>query len=546
MIELLLVINVSFDGLMFRRVTELLKEYLVGAKINKVNQVSTFDFVFLLYKDKKGKSMIVSTNPSSSYITYLYKNEKESMYPTHFMTQLRHHIENSEIIEVNQQGLDRVLKLSIRKRDELGDYQTKHLYIELTGKMTNIILCKNDETIIDALHRIGPNDLIKRIIMPGARYRLPPVHELKDPFIDAYDKQLSLCNQFFGFSKSLEKECLYRIENGESLIDILQEIKQSETMYLYSKDYHLIPLTHLQQEAKILPWDEGLETFYKSIQIQTKRIDKTKELLLIAKKEIKKYSNKIAKLEVELQKSENSEIYKEYGDILFTYCENLKAKLDKFEIEVDDVKYSIPLNKQFDVLYNANKYYTRYQKGKKGVQMINEQIEIAKNELEYFELLNIQINDANDTELQQIRAELASLGYLKLPQTRNKKKQEIKYPPLEFTSPTGIKISLGKNNYQNDYLTNKLAKYNEYFFHVKDYPGSHVIVHSTTLDEPTIRYAANLAAYYSKTRYSSTVPVNYTIVKNVKKIPGAKLGLVSIKNYKTIYIDPVPEKEFNK
>ena len=536
----------SFDGLMFRRISKLLSTYLIDAKINKVNQISTFDFVFLLYKEKQGKALIVSTNPSSSYITYLSKNEKESMYPTHFMTQLRHHIENSQIIECSQQGLDRVLKLSIKKRDELGDYQIKHLYIELTGKMTNIILCKNDGIIIDALHRIGPNDLIKRIVMPGATYRLPPVHELKDPYLDPYNKELSLCNQFFGFSKSLEKECLYRMEQGELLQDILKQVNESESLYLYSKDYHLIPLTHIKEEPKVLPWDEGLETFYKSIQIQAKRTDKTKELLLIAKKEIKKYSNKISKLEVELEKSENSEIYKEYGDILFTYCENLKAKLDKFEIDLDDIKYSIPLNKQFDVLYNANKYYTRYQKGKKGVQMIKEQIDIARNELEYFELLNIQINDANDTELQQIKAELASLGYIKLPQTRNKKKQEIKYPPLEFTSPTGIKISLGKNNYQNDYLTNKLAKYNEYFFHVKDYPGSHVIVHSQTLDEPTIRYAANLAAYYSKTRYSSTVPVNYTIVKNVKKIPGAKLGLVSLKNYKTIYIDPVSEKEYKK
>ena len=129
----------------------------------------------------------------------------------------------------------------------------------------------------------------------------------------------------FGFSKSLEKECLYRMEQGELLQDILKQVNESESLYLYSKDYHLIPLTHIKEEPKILPWDEGLETFYKSIQIQAKRTDKTKELLLIAKKEIKKYSNKISKLEVELEKSENSEIYKEYGDILFTYCENLKT-----------------------------------------------------------------------------------------------------------------------------------------------------------------------------------------------------------------------------
>ena len=113
MIKYFLVIQMSFDGLMFRRITKLLSTYLIDAKINKVNQISTFDFVFLLYKEKQGKALIVSTNPSSSYITYLSKNEKESMYPTHFMTQLRHHIENSQIIECAQQGLDRVLKLSI-------------------------------------------------------------------------------------------------------------------------------------------------------------------------------------------------------------------------------------------------------------------------------------------------------------------------------------------------------------------------------------------------------------------------------------------------
>lgn len=528
----------SFDGLVFRRVSSLLKEHLVGAKINKINQISTFDFIMLLYKDKKGSSLLISTNHSGSYFTLQEKADKDAMYPSHFMTQLRHHVENSEIIDVEQQGLDRILKISIKKRDELGDYQTKHIYIELTGKMTNIILCKENGIIVDALHRIGPNELIQRIVMPGATYHLPPVNQLKDPLNDLYDPSFTLSSQFFGFSKALEKECMFRISNGETIKDIINEILSSNNLYIYDNDYHLIPFKSLEKEYKVLPWDEGLELFYKEKKYETKRIDKTKELLSIAKKEIKKYTNKIQKLSVELERSLDCEKYREYGEILFTYCDDLHQKLSVFNIELDGNNYSIPLNNQYDVLYNANSFYKKYQKGKKGNVMIKEQIEIAKSELEYFELLNIQINDANDNDLLQIRQELASLGYLKQQIKNNKKKQEVKYPPETFTSPTGIKISLGKNNYQNDYLTTKLAKYNEYFFHVKDYPGSHVIVHATTLDEPTIRYAANLAAYYSKTRYSSTVAVNYTTVKNVKKPSGAKPGLVVLKNYKTIYIDP--------
>lgn len=531
----------SFDGLFFRRVSSLLKETLIGTRINKINQISTFDFVFVLYKDKTIKNLFISTNHSGSYITLVSKTEKESMFPTHFMTQTRHHIENSEIIAIEQQGLDRILKLSMKKRDELGDYQIKHLYIELTGKMTNLILCKEDETIIDALHRIGPNDLIRRIIMPGAKYRLPPVNQLKDPLNDIYDSSLNLSTQFFGFSKSLEKECLKRLEKGENIKDVVNEILKSDTLYMYEKDYHLIPLSNDQNFIKINIF-EGLEEFYKKQQLESKRSDKTKELLNICKREIKKYSKKIQKLELELSKSEDCEKYREYGDILFTYCTDLHQKLSSFEITIDENNFSIPLNNQFDVLYNANKYYNRYQKGKKGVVMIKEQIDIATEELEYFTLLEIQIHDANDTELLQIRQELHSLGYIKQSTTKKKNKQEPKYPPQTYTAPNGTLISVGKNNFQNDYLTTKMARFNEYFFHVKDYPGSHVIVHSSSLDESTIRYAANLAAYYSKCRYSSTVPVNYTIVKNVKKPVGAKPGLVTLKNYNTIYIDPIEPK----
>lgn len=533
----------SFDGLMFRRVCNLLDKEITNCNINRITQLTTTDFVFSLYKKDFRDRLLISTNNNASYITLTSSKFEDFIQPNHFLSILRYHFENGIIQSVQQMELDRIMKIQIKKTDELGISSIKNLYIELTGKMTNMILTKENNIIIDSLHRLGP--ITQRTIMPGAQYRLPPVQQLKDPAKDNYDFTLNLSEQFFGFSKILEREVQFRLNNGESFCNIISEILTSKKLYVYEKDYHLIEFKHLNQEPKIFDWNEGIEYFYKSYQLKSKKDEETKSLVKVVKKHIKHLSNKITKLNAELDKADDCEMYREFGDFLFAYVEDLSAKKNSIRIKDDDsqIDLTIPLDSKYSIKDNANKFYKKYQKLKTSKNILENQIYISKQDLEYFELLNIQIEDADKIELEQITKELSEQGYIGPIKNKGRKKKDIAYLPETFTAEDGTLISVGKNNLQNEYLTHTLAKYNEYFFHVKEYSGSHVIVHSTSMpSESTIRFAANLAAYYSKARHSSTVPVDYTLVKNVKKIPGGKPGTVIIKNYKTIYIDPKEPK----
>ncbi len=529
----------SFDGLMFRRITKLLADKIVGCSINRIVQLAANDFVLSLYRSDFRDKLIISTNNNASYITISSQKYEDFMPANHFMSVLRHHLEGGVIIAIEQMGLDRILCITVRIRDELGDYSCRHIYVELTGKMTNLILTWENDSIIDSLHRLGP--ITQRTIMPGAIYHLPPGMNLKDPLCENYSLNNDLSGQFYGFSKNLEKEVRYRIENGESFHSIIEQILTSNTIYVYRDDYHLLPLTHLASSPKEFPWDEGLVYYYNDFLLKSKRDEATKDLIKITKKEIKHLQTKIQKLNTELDKAENSEKYLYYGNILFAYCEDIDIK--KSSIIINDIEkneeVTIPLDEKYTIKENANKYYKKYQKLKTSRTIVAEQIELATIDLDFFEQMKIQIEDADKIELEQITNELTELGYIAKGKIKQRKKKETRYLPQEFVAPDGTKISVGKNNYQNNYLTNTMAKYNEYFFHVKSYSGSHVIVHTTEdMKESTIRYAANLAAYFSKARFSSSVPVDYTIVKNVKKIPSGKLGMVTLRNFKTIYINP--------
>ncbi len=198
---------------------------------------------------------------------------------------------------------------------------------------------------------------------------------------------------------------------------------------------------------------------------------------------------------------------------------------------------TIALDERYDGKTNANKYYAKYQKAKKALTHLQEQINIVENEILYFDSLITLMENASYYDALEMKEELENLGYLKKKKTKQvhrPKKLHIE----QYLTKDNIQIYVGKNNLQNDYLTFKMASKNDMWFHVKDMPGSHVIVHSQNLDEYTIRLASQIAAYFSKGKHSSSVPVNYTLVKTLKKPQGAKPGQVILSHYSTIYIDP--------
>ena len=232
---------------------------------------------------------------------------------------------------------------------------------------------------------------------------------------------------------------------------------------------------------------------------------------------------------------------KENGDLLYTY-ENLEQKGLK-QLEISDFNgemKQIALDPKLSIKGNANRYYSLYQKKRKGKSHIEEQIGIAEKELEYFESISEQLSIADYADALDIREELSRYGYLKKNISKNKKKKKVN---LYQISVDGYVITFGKNNIQNSYLSFEYARSNDTWFHAKQFHGSHVTVNTDKPSEKIIRICANLAAYYSKGRYSSSVPVDYCLVRDLKKVKGAKSGFVTFKNYKTIYIDPIEDKD---
>ena len=235
------------------------------------------------------------------------------------------------------------------------------------------------------------------------------------------------------------------------------------------------------------------------------------------------------------------EKWREYGDLLYAYSHKIEKGMKEFKcMSFDNEKeILIPLDPKLDGKQNAKKCFQKYNKGKKGQEHILGQITICEREITYFEALEQQLELADFTDAKEIREELVANGYMK-PQyskiRRKKKADAIKVNTLLLDN--GASIMWGKNNLQNEQVTFKLSSKQDTWFHAKDYHGAHVVVSKTDLDEETIRLAANIAALYSKGRMSSSVPINYCPIKNLKRVPGAKSGFVTMSTYKTIYIDP--------
>lgn len=534
----------ALDGIILHKVKEDLESHL-PIKINRISETSKTEVVFNVHADTIRQNMIISLHSNYNHICLSKKNITTYNDPSTFVMVLRKHILNGIIYKIEQFDFDRYLLLHIKARDEIYDEKKYILSVELMGKYANLILIDDNNKIIDALKKIPPYENTRRTILPGANFTLPDKQNKQNIYkLNNINLDESLVDQIQGVSKQLESEIRYRLQK-QSLDEIIKEIKLSKNLYLTKKDnkyeYHIIPLTYLNSEYEKWDIQDGLDEIYFKEDEKERIKNISNDLFKIVKRQIKHYSSKIQKLNISLQEATNFEEDKNYGDILFSY-NNLELKgLENIEIEDYDGKLNkIKLDPKLSIKANANKYYQRYQKKKKGISYIDEQLLIANNELTYFESLYEQLLIANYVDALDIKDELSKYGYLKKQTSKNKKNKKITLYQIKIDSYT---ITFGKNNLQNNYLTFDYAKPKNTWFHAKQYHGSHVIVDSDSPNEKIIRICANIAVYNSNGRMSSSVPVDYCLVKDVKKIKGTKPGFVSFKNYKTIFIDPFEDKE---
>ena len=536
----------AYDGIMMNAVLKQLQQHLYQGRINKIYQISNYELLFNVRANQQNQKLLISCHPSYARVNLTNENYTMPEVAPQLVMLLRKHLEGSHIQSIEQIGLDRIFKFTFLSRNELGDLVQLFAYIEIMGKHSNFILCDQNHRIIDCLKRISPSLNTVRFLQPGATYELPPMQTSKlNLFKDGLIQTDNLNKTYQGVSPILSKELLYRLEQGEKFEDLLEHLSTSTTLYLSQvgdKEYfHIIPLTHLQVEPIAYPLFEGLEKHFKDMDVKERIKQQTSDLEHYLQQELTKNKNKLNKLEQTLYDSKNSDEYRIKGDLLFAFLHLIQKGMKMVVVDnyYDDTKMTIELDERLDGKENAKKYYNKYQKAKNSIQYLNEQIELTKNEIDYFDTLITQLENANFLDALEIREELENLGYLK--KHKKKGKQKVRKPHFEtYLTKDNIRVFIGKNNLQNDYLTFHFASKNYLWFHAKDMPGSHIVVDQDHLDEYTLRLVANLAGYYSKGKNSSSVPVNYALIKTLKKPSKAKPGQVILSHYKTIYIDPDP------
>lgn len=558
----------SFDGLFTKAITEEIASLLKGGRINKVHQPYKNEIILVVRAGGKNQKLLLSAHPSYSRVQLSeesYENPKEAPM---FCMLLRKHLEGYTIEDVYQHELDRMIILEVKGRNELGDVSQKQLIIEIMGRHSNIILVdKERNMILDSIKHVSHAVNSHRAILPGQEYILPPEQEKQNPF-DATEDDIKksldfnagkldrqLVSHFSGISPLVAKEAVYRagLANSSTLppafSGLIKEIANQEYVPNIRQDgskevFYMLSLKHLTgKEKTFASLSEMLDRFYFGKAERDRVKQKGQDIERFITNEIEKNAKKIGKLERTLKETERGEQYQLFGELLTANLYQMKKGMKEIEVvnyyNEDQGTVVIPLNPLKNPSDNAQKYFSKYQKSKNAVVVVQEQIEKAQLELAYFEALHQQLQSASPKDIEEIREELQEEGYIRQKKKKGMKKPANAKPQLEtYYSTDGDLIFVGKNNKQNDYLTNKFARRDEIWLHTKDIPGSHVVIRNESPSEKTIKEAAVLAAFFSKAKQSSSVPVDFTQVRHVKKPNGSKPGFVIYEQQQTVYITP--------
>ncbi len=534
----------AIDGVLLSRLTHIMNED-APLKINRITQPSNHEFLIQCFAGKK-KNLYISTHPVFSRIQWTLDKPSTNLDSTHMLTLMRKHLEGGIITKIEQYSTDRVIDIHIEHRDDMGVIRPYKLVVELLGKYANVIIVNEDNVIVDALKRISPFENESRAIVAGSKYEYPPQFDKKSiDSLGEYDSSEALRNQFNGISPLLEKELLLRLKS-ESPNDILKELKESQTLYVYPNAFHIIELKHLNDPFKTYPVMEGLDAFFYEIQHNDRIKSHTGDLLKILKRELKRSKIKLPKLMEDYDSASDSESLRENGDLLFAFANDLRSGNTSITLKDFEGKdTTIELDPRFGGKDNAKRYFKRYQKAKTSLKYLEEQMIKTETRIEYLEALIIQTQQAGVDDATEIQEELIQQGIInpkRFKQKHSKAPKKKKKPNVTIINyDDETTIFVGKNNLQNDYVTFKLGRKDDMWFHAAYDFGAHVLIQTPELDEPKIRLCAHLAAYYSKSRLGSSVEVHYTQIRNIKKVPGGQLGLVSISSHKSIFIDPDKE-----
>ncbi len=563
------------DALCLTAVAEELRPVLEGAKIDKIYQPTRDEVVLFLRGQGENVRLLLSANPGHprAHLTTLTRENPDK--PPMFCMLLRKHLLGGRILELNQPPLERILDFRLETIDELGDRVERRLVLEAMGRSANLILLDGEGRIIDCIRRID-GDLSKgqRQVLPGLFYRQPPVPDKLNPFTLSEDELLAaldnptqkepeklLMDTFTGLSPLIARELAFRAGGAEglhsALLKLRKDIKENNfTPYLLVRDgkpvdFSFLPILQYGPETESIRQESFsvmLDGFYERREAAERVRQRGQDLVKTVTNARDRTARKLANQEKELAATLDREKLREQGDIITSNLHAMEKgmtvlkAMNFYDPECREIE--IKLDPFLTPQLNAAKYYKEYNKAKTAEKMLTLQIEKGERELEYLNsvLENLELAEG-ERDLGEIRQELTDTGYLRRAKTAAKREKRVAGKPMEFRSSAGLRITVGKNNSQNDQLTTKMAYKSDIWLHTQKIHGSHVILwlEGGEADAQSLTEAAVLAATFSQARESTRVPVDYTPVKYVKKPAGARPGMVIYTTYQTAVVDPDPE-----
>ena len=560
---------------------------LIGAHADKIYQPSKEEIIITFRSFGQTKRLLISANAVSARIGFTNENPENPKTPPMFCMLLRKHL-NGRLKAVHQDGLERIASLDFECINEMGDTVTITLIAEIMGRHSNIILVNEEGKVIDAVRRVNEEMSSVRRILPGVTY-VPPESQNKLNLLTATDEQIlsavkgseqkelskAVLSALEGVSPLFCRECAFYVARGEDIDNTdLSEDKKTRLLFflhnaknilengesfavLYDNsgvpyDFSVVPIYQygsLYERKEFTSPSELLDSFFLDKSNKNRMKHKSADLLKIVLNALERVSRRVENQKKELLDCENKDEYKIFGDLISANLYRIEkgqtqATVENFYDNNNPVK--IKLKPTLTPSANAQKYYSMYKKAVTAERLLTQQIASGEAEISYIESVFDALSRATTTaELAEIRAELESEGYVR--KNTKSKIKEKPLPPIKLTSSDGFTILAGRNNVQNDKLTLKTAAKTDIWLHTHDIHGAHVIICAENREVPmtTVEEAAIVAAYQSKARDSSQVPVDYTYVKFVKKPSGAKPGMVIFTNNKTLFVTPDGEL-FNK
>ncbi len=559
----------AFDGITVAAVTAQLYKALKDGRISKIAQPEK-DELMLTVKGNDGQfRLVLSANPSLPLAYLTDENKISPATAPSFTMLLRKHLQNGRILSVYQPDFERVIVIEVEHLDEMGDVCRKRLITELMGKYSNIILTDDEDNIIDSIRHVNASVSSVREVLPGLKYFIPKqeghrdpmkateeeINELTEGATDPDEVAIRIQKGYTGISSYMAHEISYTaIKEHRTVADVLTKIMDRvreddlTPQILYENgapaEYSMVPVvTYSAGDIRLFPDPSTLiRTYYSEKERISRSRQKTAELRAIVRtileRDVKKYDLQLK----QLKDTDKMDKFRVYGELLHTY--GYEVKQGSKSVTVDNYytgeKLTIPLDETKSAMENAAAYFDRYNKLKRTKEALTELTVRVKEEMDHLESILSALDFAADEEdLGEIKRELVESGYIKgrgMQTGRGSKKggkgsadkPRFKSKPLHYISSDGFHMYVGKNNYQNDELTFKLADGSDWWFHAKGMPGSHVIVKAEGKELPdrTFEEAARLAAHYSKGADAGRVEIDYLKRKDVKKPNGAKPGYV--------------------